>query len=323
MSSPLRYVPEGGALVEITLNCIQGRYLLRPDPAGEVNELVLGVVGRAQRLYQMPLVGICVLSSHLHALAIPEDAKMMADFMRYVAGNLSKEIGRLHDWPGKLWMRRYRSIVVSDEAEDQIARLKYLLGAGVKEHLVRRAIDWPGVHSARALTRDHPLRGWWFNRSQEFAARRRRETFGRYKYATEEEVFLEPLPCWRHLSVQEVRHRVKDLIREIEREAEIERRAEAKKKEPNPRKMTVLGADFVMAVDSQYRPAEFERSPAPDFHARDKEVRKAMRDAYAMVVTAHAEASERLRAGDRMVNFPEGTHPPGLPFVPFARGQPP
>ncbi len=65
MSWPLRYVPEGGALVEITLNCIQGRYLLRPDRHGRVNELVLGVVGRAQRLYEMPIVGISALSSHL------------------------------------------------------------------------------------------------------------------------------------------------------------------------------------------------------------------------------------------------------------------
>ncbi|MCP4055433.1 MAG: hypothetical protein GY739_20815, partial [Mesoflavibacter sp.] len=192
MSWPLRYVPEGGALVEITLNCIQGRYLLRPDKRGRVNELVLGVVGRAQRLYEMPLVGISALSSHIHLLAIPEDAKQMASFMRHVAGNLSYEIGRLHDWPGKLWMRRYRSIVVSDEAEDQIARLRYLLGAGVKELLVERAADWPGVNSARALTRDHPLRGMWFDRTKEFAARRRGEHYGRYEYATEEQVVLEP-----------------------------------------------------------------------------------------------------------------------------------
>ncbi len=89
MSWPLRYVPEGGALVEITLNCIQGRYLLRPDRRGRVNELVLGVVGRAQRLYGMSLVGISVLSSHMHILAIPEDAKQMASFMRHVVSMVS------------------------------------------------------------------------------------------------------------------------------------------------------------------------------------------------------------------------------------------
>ncbi|MCP4057150.1 MAG: hypothetical protein GY738_07510, partial [Pseudoalteromonas sp.] len=164
----------------------------------------------------------------------------MASFMRHVGGNISSEIGRLHDWPGKLWMRRYRSIVVSNEEGDQISRLRYLLGAGAKENLVERAADWPGVNSARALTRDYPLRGWWFDRTKEFAARRRGEHYGRYEYATEEKVVLEPLPCWRHLPIKEVRRRVKDLIRDIEREAATVRRATGK---------TVLGAEAVMEVD--------------------------------------------------------------------------
>ncbi len=43
MSRPLRYIPDGGALVEITINMIQGRYLLRPDKRGRVNELILGL----------------------------------------------------------------------------------------------------------------------------------------------------------------------------------------------------------------------------------------------------------------------------------------
>ena len=207
--------------------------------------------------------------------------------------------------------RRYRAIQVSNSEEDQIARL---LAAGVKEQLVEKAIEWPGVHSARALTRDHPLRGWWFDRSKEFAARRRGEIYGRYEYATEETVLLDPLPCWRNLPVEEVRRRVKELLREIEREAAVERRATER---------PVRGVEAVMATDPHFRPTHRDRSPAPDFHARDKRVHKAMRYAYAWVVSEHARAAERLRAGDRLVDFPEGTFPPGLPFVPFPRGQPP
>ena len=151
---------EGGALVEITVSTIQGRYLLRPDKRGRVNELVLGVIGRAQQLTSISIVGIAVLSSHFHILAVPETAMQMADFMRHVDTNISDEIGRLNDWPGPLLVRRYKAIRVNNEEEDQVGRLRYLLGAGVKEQLVEKAIDWPGVHSARALTRDHPLRGF-------------------------------------------------------------------------------------------------------------------------------------------------------------------
>ena len=74
-----------------------------------------------------------------------------------------------------------------------------------------------------------------------------------------------------------------------------------------------------MEMDPHHRPEKLNRSPAPDFHARHKRVRQAMRAAYAWVVAEHRKAAERLRAGDRQARFPEGTFPPGLPFVPFPR----
>ena len=313
MGLPLRCLAEPGALVEITTRTIQGRYLLRPDKRGRVNELILGVIGRAQQLTSISIVGVSVLSSHIHILIAPEDAKQMADFMRHVAGNISSEIGRLHDWPGTLLPRRYRSIEVSLEEEDQVRRLRYLLAAGVKEQLVERAIDWPGVNSARALTREHALRGWWYDRSREYAARRRGESFGRFDYATEMTVVLDPIPSWRHLPIEEIRRRVQALIRDIEREATAERRATDK---------PVLGAEAVMAVDPHYRPAKLDRSPAPMFHARRKEVCKAMWEAYAWIVAEYRKAAELLRLGDRRARFPEGTFPPRLPFVPLCRGRP-
>jgi hypothetical protein len=36
---------------------------------------------------------------------------------------------------------------------------------------------------------------------------------------------------------------------------------------------------------------------------------------YAIFVAAFREAAEQLRAGDRSAKFPEGSFPPGLPFV--------
>jgi len=59
-----RYIPEGGSVVEITNRTLHGRYLLRPDPAGQMNIMILGVLGRAQRLYKVRLFAVSVLSSH-------------------------------------------------------------------------------------------------------------------------------------------------------------------------------------------------------------------------------------------------------------------
>jgi hypothetical protein len=93
--------------------------------------------------------------------------------------------------------RRFTAVVVSAEPEAQRSRLKYLLGHGVKEFLVERTREWLGVHSVRALLDDEPLVGYWFDRTQEFAARQRGGEFGRLDFAERETVTLSPLPCWR------------------------------------------------------------------------------------------------------------------------------
>jgi len=311
MGRPIRYTPENGALFEVTLRTLQGRYLLRPDRDGHVNETVLGVLGRAQRLYGMSVTALSVLSNHLHILLFAHSGDQLTDFMRHVATNLSKEIDRLHDWPGRLWQGRYHAIRISDEEEAQVARLRYVLAAGVKEGLVDRCLEWPGVHSLHAILKGQPLRGWWFNRSKEFAARNRGRRPGRYDYATPETLHLEPLPCWRHLPEKEIRRQVRELVREVEREAAAERRISGEES---------VGAGRIMAADPHYRPEEVASSPAPLFHAFREQVREAMREAYGWVVAAHRAASERLRRGDRHAEFPEGTFPPSLPFVSFAQG---
>ena len=314
MSRPRRYIQEGGALVEITHKVTQGRYLLRPDREGLVNETAIGVLGRAQRLYSVSISAVSILSNHLHLLAFFEDADQMAKFMCHAGGNLSRKIGRLQGWEGPMWARRYRAIVVSDEEEAQIARLKYILAAGVKELLVDRVDEWPGVHSARALIEGTSLRGWWVDGTRAYAARRRGERPSRYEYGNEEFLLFDAIPCWRHLPPEEVRLRVAELVAEIEEEAAAERRATGRRS---------LGAEAVMATDPEYRPGKQEKSPAPMFHAWRDKVRKELREGYALAMASYCVAAEKLRAGDRMASFPEGTFPPRLPFVPYARGHPP
>jgi len=45
----LRFIPEGGALVEVTCRTVHSRFLLRPGLA--LNDIVVGVLARAQRKY--------------------------------------------------------------------------------------------------------------------------------------------------------------------------------------------------------------------------------------------------------------------------------
>jgi hypothetical protein len=226
--------------------------------------------------------------------------------MCYVNSNLAREISRLYGWPDKIWSRRYQAIPVSGEDEAQIARLKYLLANGCKEGLVARPQDWPGVHVARALIQGDDLKGYWFDRTQEYAARNRGEKFDRLQYASVETLHLSPLPCWKHLPAEVWRGRALSLIHEIEEEAAAHRSRTGSQP---------LGAAAILGQHPHDRPRQTKKSPAPLFHAVSARVHRELWEGYRWFVAAFREAAEKLRAGDRNAVFPVGSFPPALPFV--------
>jgi REP element-mobilizing transposase RayT len=300
----LRYVPEGGALVEVTCRTLQGRLLLRPSTA--LNEIIAGVLGRAQKKYPVRICAFVFLSTHYHLLLEVEDALTLSRFMRYLNSNLAREVGRLVRWKEKIWSRRYQSIPISSEQVAQIDRLRYVLSHGCKEGLVARPGEWPGLHCVRALVEGETVEGRWFDRTQEYAARRRGEKFDRLTYATHETVILSPLPCWKHLSPEAQKRRAANLVAAIETEAAARRARSGGQP---------LGASAVRGQHPHDRPQRLKKSPAPLFHAFRKTVRRELYQVYAWFVAAYREASTRLRAGDRSALFPTGSFPPALPFV--------
>ena len=68
MGRKLRYIPDGGALVEVTCRTLHGRLLLRPSP--ELNDIAAGILGRAQRLYPVDLVAFVPVSNHMLCAAL-------------------------------------------------------------------------------------------------------------------------------------------------------------------------------------------------------------------------------------------------------------
>jgi REP element-mobilizing transposase RayT len=300
----LRFVPEGGALVEVTCRIIHSRFLLRPGLL--LNEIVIGVLGRAQRMYPTRVCGYVLASNHLHLVLDVDDAHQLSRFMRYVNSNLARKVGRLVGWRDKIWSRRYQAIVISSEEAAQVGRLRYILSHGVKENLVERVDQWPGVHCAQSLLTGEPAVGYWFDQTREYAARRRGEKFDRMKYATREVLVLSPLPCWKHLSEEVRRQLVVEMIADIEAEAALCRQRSGSQ---------VMGASKVRGQHPFDRPARPKKSPAPLFHAASKLMRQELWTAYAWFVAQFRQASEKLRSGDRLARFPAGSFPPALPFV--------
>jgi putative transposase len=301
MARPLRFIPPG-ALIEVTIRTVHGRLLLRPSDA--VNDIVLGILGRAQWLYQLRIHAFVVLSNHFHLLCSADDAAQLAGFMMFVNGNLAREIGGLHDWRHRFWARRYRAIVVADDVA-AVARLRYIFQNGCQEGLVDRPIDWPGVSCVRALTSGEELRGTWYDRTAEYRARRRGEAVAPGRFASTYRVHLSPLPCWREFSPSRYRAACSELIANIEADTRTERAASGR---------LCVGRDRILASHPHALPEESDASPAPLVHASTVAIRRAFRSAYAAFVDAFKAAVARLRRGEP-ADFPAGAFPPGGPFV--------
>lgn len=307
MPRSLRYVPASGTLVEVTTRTVHGRLLLQPTPP--INEAVLGVLGRAQRVYGMVVHFAVVLSNHYHLLLAPADAKQLADFMGFVNSNIAREVGRLVDWKEKFWGRRYQGIVVSDEVSAQLGRLEYLLANCVKENLVENPLEWPGVHCAEALIEGCKLEGTWFDRTAYYRAQKRRKAgdppIQESEFKTTESLELTPLPCLANLGAVEQRDYIQGLIQKVVAEA-----ASARKEKG----CMVLGSARLQRQHPHTKPNPIKESPAPRFHAYAVAIRNALRDAYSAFEAAFRIASDKLRRGDRGALFPEGCFPPALAF---------
>ncbi|MHC4822222.1 MAG: transposase [Planctomycetota bacterium] len=310
MARRLRHIHEPNTLVEVTTRTTQGRMLLRPSK--QVNEIIIGIVGRAQRLYKTRIHGISFMSNHAHMLVSADEANEVSSFMRFVNGNISEEIGRIHDWPNALWARRYQDIQVSKEPGAQRQRLEYLLRHGSKENLVERPQDWPGVHSANALRFRGELHGYWFDRTQERAAKRRGEKFSRYKYATKETITFTPIPTMQEMAPKEYKAIIRDIVNEASRDAAAERAR---------RGVNALGVKAILAQDPHTRPARVKRSYAPDFHTVSKQARMEMRQAYNHFLAEHRRATRNIWEGERNIGgFPGGCFPAPLPYVTHLKG---
>ena len=311
MSRPLRHVQPGGSRFEVTTRALQSRYLI---PTGaHFRSIAIGIMARAKERYPVEIYAFGGLSNHLHILLGVTDVDKLAGFMGFVNSNLAREAGRIVDWKEKYWGRRYRAIEISDEEAALVGRLRYVISHGVKENLVLRCRQWPGLQCIDALTEGKPLKGFWHDRSLEYEAKRRGKELDPETFITRYSLELDPLPCWRHLSKEEIQRRVQEIVDDVE--AQAARRVVLNGGSP-------LGVDAIRRQHPHDRPEHSNTSPAPAVHAASKAVRKQMKEAYRLFVEAYREAASSLRAGNFEATFPPGCFPPPQPFRPADAGLP-
>lgn len=294
MAYPLRlFVPGLGYFV--TARCCQARLLMRPSC--ETNEVLGGVLARAVRLMHVEVFAFSFQSNHLHLL-VRAPRGNLSKFMQYVLANVARKIGWLVRWRGTFWERRYSAEPVLDD-EALVERLRYTLAQGVKDGLVRRCRDWPGLSCLRMLVRGSRRTFLWFGWSKRWRARSDQAATDRFhpRWAERETLELTVLPHWAHVSRRHRARRVLELVRAIERQAEgVHER--------------VLGRAGVLSQHPHHRPSRPKRSPRPHCHATRANVRRAFIEGYHAYVASFRAASARWRRGELGAEFPLGAVKP-------------
>ena len=307
MPRPIRNFKPGTTL-EITSRTIQSRFLLKPSQL--VTLILLGVLGRAAKMYDIQLHAFVFLSNHFHLLLTIPDVGSLALFMNYLKTNISKECGKIYDWKGTLWDRRYTAIPILDDAA-LVERLDYILEQGCKENLVDDPRKWPGASSVNALINGTTPKGLWFDRTAEYNARRAGKEFGTYDFAEEVTVPLTPIPCWADLTDQEYSARVLDTVEEITRSTKARHRANGTKP---------LGVKKIVAQNPHAKPDATKNSPAPLCHASRRARRKEFIRRYRAFLDEYRESSREWLEGHFDVEFPLFCFRP--PLIHASRGDP-
>lgn len=276
---PRWYLP--GTVYEVTNRTIQERFLLQPSETSR--DLLVGILAKAAMYCPCVLVHAFVfLSNHCHLMISSTRPEQIPEFLRFVFGNASREMGRLHGWRGPLWARPCTVIPILDE-DAQINRLRYLLQNGVKEGLVRSPLDWPGATSTHALLADMTLEGRWIERDRMRRAFRwwRRTKPTDAMFTTNVQLRLSPLPCWQSLSPAELRSRHQTLVASVEHQGTF-------------RRELYLGVTKVLAVHPHDRPRTSKHEAAPWCHASSLRMLGLFHGLYRDFVDAFRRASSRI-----------------------------
>ena len=301
MAYPLRmFDPQ--TIAFMTARCIQARLLLRPS--NETNEVLGGVLARAARLMEVEVFAYGFASNHLHLL-VRAPRGNLPKFMQFVLANIARKVGWLVRWRGTFWERRYSASPVLDE-EALHERLRYILSHGVKEGLVRKVRDWPGLSCLRMLVRGSRRTFRWFAWSKRWSSRRERAATDRFheRWTERETLELTVLPHWVNTPPKRRARWVLEMVRAAEREAEAAHEH-------------VLGRANVLGQNPHYRPKRPKRSPRPYCHATHAADRIAFIEDFHAFVASFRAASARWRQGDLTVEFPPGAVRPFL----WPRGQ--
>ena len=243
MPAHLRFQSQTWATHHVVSRCIQGYGFLKPKYT--IKSLCKGVLAYALEKYQdtIQLHHYVFLSNHFHLLLSAESSQSLAEFMCFFKGNVARELGRIHDWHGTLWQKRYSSEEVLDQ-EGLTEIFKYITQNSVKEGLVDHPKQWTGLHGYHQLVINKTVSGPWVDRTAFYHSKQRREGKSEAEFTSEHKVIFSLPPLWAHLSKSEYKKLCIQLSDEAIEEALSNRKAKRSLGMRKVREMPIKKARF-------------------------------------------------------------------------------
>lgn len=293
MSSPRQVLV--GAVYLLTRRTTRRYFLFRPDPDREIERIFWYCLAVAAGQHGVVVHSVILMSNHLHAV-ITDMCGVLPSFLRDFHRTLANATKELRGWSGEVFDKSQTSCVELVTPAAVCWEMAYTIANGPRSGLVRYANDWPGARTRvsdigrRVVCAQRPER--WFDGTND-----------RWPAEVELPIVMPDVLLEEHGSVEAARAAIAEDVREIERQALAEAKAQGR---------GFMGAERVQRAritDSGGKWELFEGGKRnPTFATRgDREATRSMVKRRRLFRAEHAAALTGWRTGDREVLFPAGT----------------
>jgi hypothetical protein len=262
-------------------------FLLRPDAV--TNQTFLYCLALAARRYGIEINWVAVESNHYHA-GIHDVRGNYPEFLRYFHSLLARGINAHRGRWENLWATEQASVVELVSADAVFEKQIYGLTNPVKDHLVDKVHNWPGVSSLR------------YQLSRGSVTVKRPKHFFNPNGGLPEEItlqFVRPRG-FEHLTEEQWKAKLSNAIADKEREFAAKRAAKG---------IRLLGSRAVRDQSPFSSPTTFtkRRGLSPRIATRNKWLRVEAAQRNKQFATQYRDALSRFRSGEDVL-FPAGTY---------------